>query len=72
MAEETKNPGKDIPIGLVGSMTITTAFYCILAVVLCLMQPYKQIDPDAPFSVAFEVMQHLSLSLSLSYSVTRN
>ncbi|XP_078178027.1 cationic amino acid transporter 1-like [Carex rostrata] len=54
MAEETKNPGKDIPIGLVGSMTITTAFYCILAVVLCLMQPYKQIDPDAPFSVAFE------------------
>ncbi|OVA08615.1 Amino acid/polyamine transporter I [Macleaya cordata] len=56
MAEETKNPGRDIPIGLVGSMVITTIAYCLLAVTLCLMQPYKQIDPDAPFSVAFQAV----------------
>lgn len=56
LAEETKNPGKDIPIGLVGSMVITTSAYCILAVTLCLMQPYQQVDPDAPFSVAFEAV----------------
>ncbi|KAH6830709.1 amino acid transporter 1 [Perilla frutescens var. hirtella] len=54
MAEETKNPGRDIPIGLVGSMVITTAIYCVLAVTLCLMQPYYEIDVDAPFSIAFE------------------
>jgi basic amino acid/polyamine antiporter, APA family len=53
MAEETRNPARDIPIGLVGAMTLTTAIYCVLAVVLCLMQPYSEIDPDAPFSVAF-------------------
>ena len=53
MAEETKNPARDIPIGLVGAMTLTTALYCVLAVTLCLMQPYGSIDPDAPFSVAF-------------------
>ncbi|GJM95151.1 hypothetical protein PR202_ga11859 [Eleusine coracana subsp. coracana] len=53
MAEETKDPAKDIPVGLVGAMTLTTAVYCVLAVVLCLMQPYAEIDPDAPFSVAF-------------------
>ncbi|RLM99410.1 cationic amino acid transporter 1-like [Panicum miliaceum] len=53
MAEETRNPARDIPIGLVGAMTLTTAVYCVLAVVLCLMQPYSEIDPDAPFSVAF-------------------
>lgn len=53
MAEETKDPARDIPIGLVGSMAITTALYCVLAVVLCLMQPYGDIDKDAPFSVAF-------------------
>ncbi|KAL6643770.1 hypothetical protein ACP70R_018536 [Stipagrostis hirtigluma subsp. patula] len=53
MAEETKDPARDIPIGLVGAMTLTTVVYCVLAVVLCLMQPYKDIDPDAPFSVAF-------------------
>lgn len=56
MAEETKNPAKDIPIGLVGSMTITTLAYCLLAIALCLMQPYKNIDVDAPFSVAFEAV----------------
>ena len=53
MAEETKNPARDIPIGLVGAMTLTTALYCVLAVTLCLMQPYSSIDADAPFSVAF-------------------
>ncbi|BFG28197.1 hypothetical protein CerSpe_144720 [Prunus speciosa] len=56
MAEETKNPGKDIPIGLVGSMVITTFLYCLLAVTLCLMQPFGDIDKDAPFSVAFEAV----------------
>ncbi|GMH31053.1 hypothetical protein Nepgr_032896 [Nepenthes gracilis] len=54
MAEETKNPSRDIPIGLVGSMVIATLAYCLMAVTLCLMQPYKQVDPDAAFSVAFE------------------
>ncbi|KAL1833971.1 hypothetical protein DCAR_0104105 [Daucus carota subsp. sativus] len=56
MAEETKNPARDIPIGLVGSMVITTTLYCLLAITLCLMQPYKDIDKDAPFSVAFKAV----------------
>ncbi|KAJ8561288.1 hypothetical protein K7X08_027478 [Anisodus acutangulus] len=54
MAEETKNPGRDIPIGLIGSMVITTFLYCLLAITLCLMQPYQNIDTQAPFSVAFK------------------
>ncbi|KAK7399648.1 hypothetical protein VNO78_10835 [Psophocarpus tetragonolobus] len=56
MAEETKNPARDIPIGLVGSMVITTLAYCLLAVTLCLMQNYKDIDKDAPYSVAFSAV----------------
>ncbi|KAE9602876.1 putative amino acid/polyamine transporter I, cationic amino acid transporter [Lupinus albus] len=56
MAEETKNPARDIPIGLVGSMVITTILYCVLAVTLCLMQSYKTLDIHAPFSVAFTVI----------------
>ncbi|XP_062012629.1 cationic amino acid transporter 1-like [Rosa rugosa] len=56
MAEETKNPARDIPIGLVGSMVITTTLYCLLAVTLCLMVPYQEIDEDAPFSKAFETV----------------
>ncbi|KAK1324856.1 Cationic amino acid transporter 1 [Acorus calamus] len=56
MAEETKNPAKDIPIGLVGAMSITTLAYCLMAATLCLMQPFQKIDPDAPFSKAFETV----------------
>ncbi|XP_004293998.1 PREDICTED: cationic amino acid transporter 1-like [Fragaria vesca subsp. vesca] len=56
MAEETKNPARDIPIGLVGSMVITTTVYCLLAVTLCLMVPYGMIDEQAPFSKAFETV----------------
>ncbi|KAG0447720.1 hypothetical protein HPP92_028190 [Vanilla planifolia] len=56
MAEETKNPPRDIPLGLVGAMSITTVAYCLLALTLCLMVPYSRIDPDAPFSVAFETV----------------
>lgn len=56
MAEETKNPAKDIPRGLVGSMVLTTVIYCLLAITLCLMTPYKSIDVDAPFSRAFEMV----------------
>ncbi|XP_031478697.1 cationic amino acid transporter 1 [Nymphaea colorata] len=53
MAEETKNPARDVPIGLVGSMSVTTLLYCLMALTLCLMQNYKTIDSDAPFSIAF-------------------
>ncbi|XP_050368350.1 cationic amino acid transporter 1 [Argentina anserina] len=56
MAEETKNPARDIPIGLVGSMVITTIVYCLLAVTLCLMVPIQLIDEQAPFSKAFETV----------------
>ncbi|KAK9153311.1 hypothetical protein Sjap_000791 [Stephania japonica] len=56
MAEETKNPRRDIPIGLVGSMVITIFLYCLLAITLCLMQAYNTIDVDAPFSMAFQAV----------------
>lgn len=53
LAEETKNPARDIPIGLVGSMVLVTTIYCLMALTLCLMQKYTAIDPNAPFSYAF-------------------
>ncbi|CAH2040943.1 unnamed protein product, partial [Thlaspi arvense] len=37
-------------------MVITTTVYCLLAVTLCLMQDYRNVDVDAPFSVAFQAV----------------
>ncbi|KAI4390171.1 hypothetical protein MLD38_002310 [Melastoma candidum] len=53
MAEETKNPSRDIPIGLTGSMTVITAIYCLMALALTMMQKYTEIDRNAAYSVAF-------------------
>ena len=53
MAEETKQPSRDIPIGLVGSMSMITVVYCLMSLVLTMMQNYTVIDRDAPYSVAF-------------------
>ncbi|KAJ8626794.1 hypothetical protein MRB53_020101 [Persea americana] len=53
MAEETKNPARDIPIGLVGSMSIITVIYCIMALGLSMMQKYSEMDVNAAYSVAF-------------------
>ncbi|GKC14592.1 cationic amino acid transporter 8, vacuolar [Tanacetum coccineum] len=54
MAEETKNPARDIPLGLVGSMSSISVVYCLMALALTMMVKYTDIDRDAAYSVAFE------------------
>ncbi|KAE8664085.1 Cationic amino acid transporter 8, vacuolar [Hibiscus syriacus] len=54
MAEETKNPSRDIPLGLLGSMSIITVVYCLMALSLTMMQRYTEIDPNAAYSMAFQ------------------
>ncbi|KAF9591418.1 hypothetical protein IFM89_004116, partial [Coptis chinensis] len=53
MAEEVKNPKKDIPIGVSGSVVIVTVLYCLMAASMSLLVPYDMIDTEAPFSAAF-------------------
>ncbi|TYK31106.1 cationic amino acid transporter 6 [Cucumis melo var. makuwa] len=51
LAEEIQNPTKSLPIGIVGSVIITSALYCLMALSLSLMLPYNQ---KAAFSMAFQ------------------
>ncbi|KAF8746362.1 hypothetical protein HU200_013379 [Digitaria exilis] len=53
MAEETKNPGRDVPLGLISSMSAVTVVYCAMSLALVGMQRYGEIDPNAAYSVAF-------------------
>ena len=54
-AEETKNPSRDVPIGIFGSLAICTLLYCAVTVVLTGMQDFRKIDPadPAPLATAF-------------------
>ncbi|KAJ0018981.1 hypothetical protein Pint_11835 [Pistacia integerrima] len=56
MAEETKNPSRDIPIGLLGSMSIITVIYCLMALSLTMMQKYRDIDLDAAYPIEFQTV----------------
>ncbi|CAB4309857.1 unnamed protein product [Prunus armeniaca] len=53
MAEEIQNPSKSLPIGIVGSVVLTSVLYCLMALSLCLMVPYNEISENVAFSMAF-------------------
>lgn len=63
-AEEVKNPQRDLPIGLIASLSICTILYVAVAAVITGMVPFHQIDPGAPLAAAFgSVGNHLAQKL---------
>ena len=54
-AEEAKNPQKDVPLGILGSLAIVTVLYVAVSLIVTGMQSYKDIDPEdaAPLATAF-------------------
>ncbi|MSR48364.1 MAG: amino acid permease [Planctomycetes bacterium] len=55
-AEETKNPQRDLPRGLIWSLAICTLLYIATAAVLTGVVPYETITTHDPLAQAFEVM----------------
>jgi basic amino acid/polyamine antiporter, APA family len=54
-AEEVVEPGRDLPLGILGSLLICTVLYIAVAGVLTGMVPYTRIDAQAPLASAFLV-----------------
>jgi APA family basic amino acid/polyamine antiporter len=52
-AEEAKNPQRDVPIGILTSLTLCTVLYVAVAAVVTGIMPYPSIDVKAPIAVAF-------------------
>lgn len=52
-AEEARNPQRDVPIGIIASLSICTVLYIAVSAVLTGMVPYTQINIDAPLAAAF-------------------
>ncbi len=57
LAQETKNPQKDMPIGILGSLFICTALYVTVSLVLTGVVPYTELNGPAPFAVALDAMK---------------
>ena len=52
-AEEARNPERDVPFGIIGSLGLCSLIYLAAALTLVGMVSYTRINPDAPFSTVF-------------------
>lgn len=55
VAEETKNAQRNLPIGLIGSLVISTILYIVVSFVLVSMIPFDRLD--TPDSLAFAMFE---------------
>ena len=53
-AQEAKNPQKDMPFGILGSLAICTLLYVVVSAVLTGMVPYAELNNAAPMAYALE------------------
>jgi APA family basic amino acid/polyamine antiporter len=55
-AEETRNPQRDMPIGMIASLIICTVVYIAVAIVLTGMVPWTQLGTAEPLATAFSAI----------------
>ncbi|WP_227133451.1 amino acid permease [Halorubellus salinus] len=55
VAEELKNPGRNLPIAIVGSVAIVTVIYAILVTTMLGVVPWPDLSLDAPVAQAAEL-----------------
>jgi APA family basic amino acid/polyamine antiporter len=53
-AQEAKNPQKDMPIGILGSLVVCTLLYVLVSAVMVGLVPYTQLGVAAPMAVAID------------------
>src|SRR5205085_8217875 len=54
-AEETKNPQRNLPIGILGGLAICTVIYVVVGFVLTGMVPYKELAVADPLAKALQL-----------------
>ncbi len=59
-AGEAKNPQRDMPIGILGSLAICTVVYIVVSAVLTGMMPYTMLGTPKPVATALEAYPSLS------------
>lgn len=65
-AEETKNPQRDMPIGILSSLGICTVLYVAVSLVVTGMVNYTEIEIDAPLAAAFRTVGHPGIATTVS------
>jgi APA family basic amino acid/polyamine antiporter len=69
-AEETVNPQRNLPIGILGGLAICTVIYVIVGFVLTGMVPYKELAVADPLSRALELAGFTTVSWIVALGAT--
>ncbi|GAJ29369.1 amino acid permease [Acidomonas methanolica] len=69
-ASEARNPRRDVPIGVIGSLIVCTLVYLCVAAVLIGVVPYGQLNVADPLSVAVKAMGQPWLALLVNIGAT--
>lgn len=66
-SEEVKNPGRDLPFGIIGALLICTILYIIVAAILTGISPYKMLNTPDPVATA---LNYVGQNFLASYIVS--
>ena len=53
-SEEARNPQRDLPIGILGSLAICTVLYILVSQIMTGIVPYYDLDTEAPMASVFQ------------------
>jgi basic amino acid/polyamine antiporter, APA family len=59
-ARETRNPQRDVPLGILGALIISAVLYMAMSAVMTGMVPYPKLGADAPVAVALDAHPQLA------------
>ncbi len=68
-AQETKNPQRNMPIGIIGSLVICTVLFILYSYVLTGIVPYLELHSAAPITLALAKMPYPWLSVAMDLAV---
>ncbi|MBN8734439.1 MAG: amino acid permease [Acidobacteria bacterium] len=68
-AQEAKNPQRDMPIGIIGSLVVCTILYVLFAHVLTGIVPFKLLDDAAPVAIAVDRTPYTWLKTAIKLAI---
>jgi APA family basic amino acid/polyamine antiporter len=68
-AQEAKDPKRDMPIGIIGSLVICTILYVLFSHVLTGMANYKELGVAAPVAVAVDKTPYAFMKLLVKFGI---
>jgi APA family basic amino acid/polyamine antiporter len=63
-AQEAKNPQRDMPVGILGSLAVCTILYVLVSGVMVGLVPYTQLGVAAPMAVAIDAAREQAAGTS--------